>query len=327
MKPVARTKILNFAAENRKGPKTGTRKVSAAERVRDVFGRILAVVAKTSDTINLHHVLSYPIMDVPLSLAHSDGIPLKTDKVTLTKALESKQETVPTDSGITQIKATVIDGGIMLYETVMKHSKYTYAMMASDILVKICSSHGKQVHLVLDKYQSPSIKDSERNLRYSSTPQAFNITGPDQAQRQSGTQLLKNVLFKEAFANFVMEEWKKPQYGPILGGKTVYISHDGTCMKMKNKEDVLETEKPSHLQCKHEEADTLLAFHINSISSGTIIVRSTDKDVLIILLGLAGRSEGINIILDYGSGNHRRYIGVSELAALLKRNNQALLKH
>jgi len=73
LKPVARTKILNFAAENRKGPKTGTRKVSAAEGVRDVFGRILAVVAKTSDTINLHYVLSYPITDVPLSLAHSDG--------------------------------------------------------------------------------------------------------------------------------------------------------------------------------------------------------------------------------------------------------------
>jgi len=122
-------------------------------------------------------------------------VPLKTDKATLTKALESKQETVPTDSSITQIKATVIDGGIMLYETVLKHSKSTYAKMASDLLVKICSSHGEQVHLVLDKYQSPSIKDSERNLHYSSTPQAFNITGPHQAQRQSGTQLLKNVLF------------------------------------------------------------------------------------------------------------------------------------
>ena len=324
LKPVARTKILNFAAENRKRSKTGARKVSAAEGVRDVFGRILAVVAKSSDTIDLHHVLSYPITEVPLSFAHSDGIPLKTDKATLTKALESKQKTVPTNSSITPIEATVIDGGIMLHETVMKHSKSTYAMMARDLLVKICSYCGEQVHLVLDKYQSPSIKDAERNLRYSSTPQAFNITGPDQAQRQSGTELLKNVLFKEAFANFLMEEWKKPQYGPILGGKTVYISHGGTCMKMSNNEQVLETERPNHLQCQHEEADTLLAFHANSISSGTIMVRSTDTDVLIILLGLAGRSEGINIILDYGSGNHRRYIGVSELAAILEEEQPGL---
>ncbi len=146
--------------------------------------------SKTSDTIDLHHVLSYPITEVPLSPVHSDGIPLKTDKATLTKILESKQETVPTDSNILPIKATVIDGGIILHETVLKHSKSTYAMMARDLLVKICSCHGEQVHLVLDKYQSPSIKDAEHNLRYSSTPQAFNITGPDQAQRQSGAELL-----------------------------------------------------------------------------------------------------------------------------------------
>jgi len=87
---------------------------------------------------------------------------------------------------------------------------------------------------------------------------------------------------------------------------------------MKNREGVLETEKPSHLQCKHEEADTLLAFHISSIFSGNILVMSTDTDVLIILLGLAGRSEGFNIILNYGSGNQRIYISISELVALLE---------
>ena len=95
-------------------------------------------------------------------------------------------------------------------------------------------------------------------------------------------------------------------------------------MKMSNNEQVLGTERPSHLQCQHEEADILLAFHANSISSGTIMVRSTDTDVLIILLGLAGRSEGINIILDYGSGNHHRYIGVSELAAILEEEQPGL---
>ena len=72
---------------------------------------------------------------------------------------------------------------------------------------------------------------------------------------------------------------------------------------------MLETEKQitSNVNMK-KLANTLLAFHTNSISSVTILVRSTDTDVLIILLGLAGRSEEINIILDC---NHRRYIGIS----------------
>jgi len=88
-------------------------------------------------------------------------------------------------------------------------------------------------------------------------------------------------------------------------------------MQMKNKEEVLEIEEPNHLQCQHKETDHLLAFHTKSISSGTFLVRSI-TDILIILLGLSGKSKGINIILDYGSDNHRRYGGVSNLAAVLE---------
>lgn len=76
---------------------------------------------------------------------------------------------------------------------------------------------------------------------------------------------------------------------------------------------------PSHLQCSHEEADTLIAFHANSISTGNIMIRSSDTDVLIILLGLCGRSEGTSIIMDYGFGNNRRYIDVSKVAAILEK--------
>ena len=55
LKRVARIKMLNFAAENVKQSRTTNRRVNAAEGVRDVFGRILAVAAKTSDSLNLRH--------------------------------------------------------------------------------------------------------------------------------------------------------------------------------------------------------------------------------------------------------------------------------
>ena len=54
MKPVARTKMLNFAAENVKRSKTVIQRVSAAEGVQDD----LAIVAETSDTLDLHHILA-----------------------------------------------------------------------------------------------------------------------------------------------------------------------------------------------------------------------------------------------------------------------------
>ena len=94
---------------------------------------------------DLRHLLSYPITTVPLSLAHIDGTPLKTDKATLTKALESRQHVVFVDTNLPSIKATITisDGGILLYESVMQNSKSTYAAMARDLLVKVYSNRGE----------------------------------------------------------------------------------------------------------------------------------------------------------------------------------------
>ena len=50
------------------------------------------------------------------------------------------------------ITATVIDGGNLLHETILHHSKsMTYGTMSKDLLTKVCSSRGEEVHLVLDK--------------------------------------------------------------------------------------------------------------------------------------------------------------------------------
>ena len=59
------------------------------------MGRILAVATKTSDAVDLRHEFSHHCCP---SLAHNDDTPLKTDKATLTKALESTQSVVLTDA-------------------------------------------------------------------------------------------------------------------------------------------------------------------------------------------------------------------------------------
>ena len=57
-----------------------SRKLNAAEGVRDLFARLLTLPARESKAIDLHHILCYPTTDVPLSLAHADRTPLKTEK-------------------------------------------------------------------------------------------------------------------------------------------------------------------------------------------------------------------------------------------------------
>ena len=82
-KVVGKTKVLNFAAENVK-PKSLPHKIKAAEGVRDVFAKLLAVESKTGSRIDLKHVLKYPVTDVPMALPHIDGTMYKTDKSSLT---------------------------------------------------------------------------------------------------------------------------------------------------------------------------------------------------------------------------------------------------
>ena len=63
------------------------------------------------------------------------------------------------------------------------------------------------------------------------------------------------------------------------------------CMMMQNNnEHDRVIAEPVNLQSRHEEADTLVAFHAKQAPEGNILIRSTDTDVLVILLGLAGRS-------------------------------------
>ena len=198
--------------------------------------------------------------------------------------------------------------------------------MAEDLLKKVCTTKANEIHLVLDKYQSPSIKDCERKARYKGS-QSFVITGPDQAKRQSGKDLLNNVSFKDEFAKFILEEWKKSTLWEDYWYKnSVHFTWGSMHRELRNDGGILQSREPHNLQGRHEEADTLIAFHIQSIGSGNVLVRSNDTDVVVILLHLAGNLDETNIILDYGSGNHRRYINISQLAITLEAKQAGLTK-
>ena len=44
--------------------------------------------------------------------------------------------------------------------------------------------------------------------------------------------------------------------------------------------------QPEHLQACHEEADTLIVLHVTGISAKNIIVRASDTNGLVILVGV-----------------------------------------
>ena len=133
--------------------------------------------------------------------------------------------------------------------------------IARDLLIKVCTMKCEEIHLVLYHYVSPSTKDLERKNRGALNNSKFIITGSNQVQRLSGIDVLKNGAFKEEFFSFIVQEWKKPQYGPILRMKLLYVSQGGKYVQYRNMEakdgSQVVVEEFSQMQACHEEADTI----------------------------------------------------------------------
>ena len=162
---------------------------------------------------------------------------------------------------------------------------------------------------MFDTYLPHSVKTSERKLR-GAEDHPFVMAGPQQAPKQSCKKLLQNGMFKNQLAILLLDEWQKNQYGPVLGSKVLVVSHGGKCVRIAyNEQDsIMNVERPANLQGSHEETDTLLAFHA-STATGNLVVRASDTDVLIILLGMIGKHLNENkdtsydrIIMDCGKG-------------------------
>ena len=168
-----------------------------------------------------------------------------------------------------------------------------------------------------------SIKDSERQLR-GEVYSTYTITGPEQTIRQSTQTLLSNSTFKNEFAKFLLKEWTKDHYWSLFDGKVLSVSHGGECYQyLPTDNEKVQVSKPAHLQGDHEEADTLIAFHIANSQADNVVVRASDTDVLIILVAMLGKlrpevRSTKNVMIDSGTGNTRRVINVSNITDVLE---------
>lgn len=318
VKPIQRNKVSNFASDNSKKKSKIKGLGNATESVRDIFARVVILASSQFPDLDLNHLLSFPITEVPLSLSHTDGTPIKTDKSALMKVLEKRQSNITTTENMPPIDSSIIDGGLLLHSA-LPFSRGTFGNMAHYIFLKVISLQGQEIHVIFDTYDTSSLKQCERQAR-GSNDTTFIINGPEQTPKQKTTELLKSSQFKDQFADFVMKEWSSENYSALLGDKILIVSHGSVCQKYvsdtTNRQ--ITVTRPPLLQGNHEEADTAIVFHL-SHTSGNVLVRSSDTDVFVILLMFAGNlsDNTLTIILDSGTGNNRHLINVSQLAITL----------
>ena len=91
-----------------------------------------------------------------------------------------------------------------------------------------------------------------------------------------------------------------------MQGKTVFVCHGGNCYSYTSnlKSDTLVVQQPSQFQNRHEEADTLITFFVSQLT-GSTLVRASDTDVLVILIGYLEKcrpevAAGSHIVIDCG---------------------------
>ena len=217
----------------------------------------------------------------------------------------------------------LVDGGLLLHEVLPHHNSSSYGTIVRNVMVKVCGGKEPNVHLLLDHYMQPSVKDCERQKR-GDLNEVFKISSSEQQQRKKGVELLQNGLFKEEFAAFLMKEVRKEHFAAVIHNKIVYVLHGGKCVKLcVNSMGMLKVEEPEDYQANHEEADTLVIFHATK-TSGNVLVRSSDTDVLVLLVSLAEKKSDSYFMMDYGSGNTCRFIDASGIAKILESNHPGL---
>ena len=181
--------------------------------------------------------------------------------------------------------------------------------------------------MCFDTYSKTSLKYQEL-LQRGENEEEFLLSGPEQKPVKSFEVLLKNSSFKNELCKFLRNEWQKPEYRTYLGGKILYVSYGGSCVRIEEG-----TMEPENLQGIHAEADTLIALH-SFHSKGDVVIRATDTDVLIILLSMIAKHNDNEtpiaynrITMDAGVGNNRHYVNFSQVYQTYRHNHPDSQQH
>ena len=181
-----------------------------------------------------------------------------TDKSKIFHALEAKVEEdgAPQDAG-----CTIIDGCFML-RTMNPSQPGTYGALSRNIMSTVLQSKGSRVDVTFDTYETPSIKDSERGRRGSvSRNVSIVISGPQQRRDGSFAKQLDSEGFKRALPSFLVDDWQRPEYAPLIGNRELYVGVRETCYRFSVRDGIVVRETVPALDCNHPESDTRSALH------------------------------------------------------------------
>ena len=310
-KPIKKQVINNFASMGEKVRRVRNNQVEVLKMERNYLSTLL--VTALEKKMDMELVLRFPLSPIPLVFAHPDGSMNKTVKSVLYDILDGRVKSTPPR----RIDVLIIDGLFFLHLH-GSHLPNTFGNIARFLLTQLCRTTAKCIHVVFDRCVSPSIKDHERDRRSSGGRDAFyEISGPNQTKPTNFLKELRCDKFKTAFISYFVNALQDDSLAAVLGVKKLYVTVESLCfLYYVVGEKVMKMEEPS-LRSNHEEADTRILAHCATLESpATVVLRTTDSDVLAIAIGNVHKlKEGIQLYIEAGviADNSLRYIDINKI--------------
>ena len=294
--------------------KSSTQKSLKVIAERNLLGQLLLLCQ--SHKISFDKLFKYPLAPVPWSLATADGSMCKTDKAQLLHVLCTEGFETQPESCV-----YVVDGNALLYTILSVPA--TVGDFARTVFN--CLPKATVVHFVTDSYMKHSVKEIERQRRGASA--TYLIGGPSTKMPRDFASFMKNSDNKRQLLKFILCEWCQPEYAGKLFGRTVLFVSEDSCVELRRVDGTsITVTEIAALHSTQEEADTRIVFHCiyaaehhMSETTKSIVVKSPDTDVFVILLSHATKIDA-SIIFETGTGNNHRLISVNKIAKAIGNN-------
>ena len=98
--------------------------------------------------------------------------------------------------------------------------------------------------------------------------------------------VLCNVHFKSSLIQYLISAWDNNSLATTRGEKKVLVNSDDDCYSFPAKDQRMRKMCERSLHSTHEEANSRMIFHLNSvINPANVVIRTSDTYVLVIALG------------------------------------------
>lgn len=267
-----------------------------------LFGQLY--IAMQNREGDLDEFFAHEIQSFPPSLSDLGKLHLPGTKSDLLKCLEQPEQTDPPST----YDCKVLDGAVIVHCLPIV-SVSTFDMYAGRVFIPYLEKQlqdTKRLDIVWDTYIPNSLKESTREKRGKGVRRK--VSGNAKLPTNWMGFLCEPTNKKELFAHLTsrIEEFSWPPDKAVYVTSKQGVSSIGACINM--------------IDCNHEEADTRIMVHtLHALEQGakTVLVRTVDTDVIVILVGIFHDLLVVQPLADiwiaFGMGKKYRYYHINAI--------------